>query len=180
MKKNYTNEIMKKLKETEEIINKRHSNDRKRELKALFDALVTNNFLFVPAMKAANLLGELKWFFDLVTHKGPWDIKNDESWKKTIGIYPIPIYGVKGKENETFIFLEKTVTREGLGNITYGYLGKAMNFPDILLYVGGGVAAHGQSFPEMVSNSLKDCKEVLKPPYYGDTKEDHECISRTS
>ena len=62
MKKNYTNEIMKKLKETEEIINKRHSNDRKRELIALFDALVTKNFLFVPAMKAANLLGELKWF----------------------------------------------------------------------------------------------------------------------
>ena len=69
----------------------------------------------------------------------------------------------------------KIVNREELGNITYGYLGKAMNFPDVIIYLGGGVAAQGKNLYDMIVNSAKNLKE-LKAPYYGDSKEDHECI----
>lgn len=142
------------------------------EFTSLLTCCQVRNFV---GIKLGNILGELAWFFKKVTHNGPWDIKRDVSWKKTIGIEPIPAYGVKGKPNEKFLFSGKKVDREELGNITYGYLGKAMKFPDTLLYLGGGVAAQGNSLCDMIINSAKNLQE-LKPSYYGDSKEDHECI----
>ena len=41
--------------------------------------------------------------------------------------------------------------------------------------MGGVVEAQGKSYPEMVINSAKNIGE-LKPPYYGNTKEDDEYI----
>jgi hypothetical protein len=46
-----------------------------------------------------------------------------------------------------------------------------MNFPDVIIYLGGGVAAQGKNLPEMILNSAKNLKE-LRAPYYGDSKED--------
>ena len=152
----------------EQIINKRHSIGKRTEFGSLLATLITQRFVLFPAIKASNVLIELGWFFTQVTHKGPWDLKVDESWKKTIGINPIPAYGANKKDK----------FREDLGNITYGYLGKAMNFPDIIIYLGGGVAAQGKSLVDMIKNSAKNL-ELLKPPYYGDTKEDHENIMET-
>ena len=173
--KNYTTQIMNKLKEMEQIINKRHSIEKRTEFGSLLATLITQRFVLFPAIKASNVLIELGWFFTQVTHRGPWDLKVDESWRKTIGIEPIPAYGVKGKPNEKFLFSGKAVNREELGNITYGYLGKAMNFPDVIIYLGGGVAAQGKNLKDMIINSAKNL-EVLKPPYYGDSKDDHEWV----
>ena len=50
-----------------------------------------------------------------------------------------------------------------------------MNFPDVIIYLGGGVAAQGKNLIEMIKNSAKNLND-LKPPYYGDSKEDHECV----
>ena len=50
-----------------------------------------------------------------------------------------------------------------------------MNFPDVIIYLGGGVAAQGKNLPEMILNSAKNLKE-LRAPYYGDSKEDHESV----
>ena len=172
--KDYTNKIMSKLNEMEQIINKRHSIEKKMEFASLIGTLISNSFIY-PAFLSSTAIVELGWFFKQVTHRGPWDLKVDESWRKTIGIEPIPAYGVKGKPNEKFIFSGKIVDREGLGNITYGYLGKAMNFPDVIIYLGGGVAAQGKNLIEMIKNSAKNLND-LKPPYYGDSKEDHECV----
>ena len=83
---------------------------------------------------------------------------------------------MKGKPNEKFLFSGKVVDREELGNITYGYLGKAKNFPDEILYLGGGVASQGKNLTEMILNSAKNLVELLNDPYYGDSKEDHESI----
>ena len=105
----------------------------------------------------------------------PRDLKIDNSWRQTIEIEPIPAYGVKGKPNEQFLFSGKIVDREVIGNITYGYLGKAMNFPNAIIYLGRGVATQRKSLPEMIVNSVKNLSE-LKAPYYGDSKEDHEHI----
>ena len=110
------------------------------------------------------------WFFNQVTHKGPWDLKVDESWKKTIGIEPMPVFGLPGA-NEYFFFQGNYINREELGNITYGYLEKVMNFPDVILYIGGGVTFKGKNFGEMLFNSILKNKD-FKYPKYGDSKED--------
>ena len=173
--KDYTTQIMAKLNDTEKIISGRQDKEKRVEMVSLLTSFASGNFSILAGVKAAHVIKELTWFFKQVTHKGPWDLKIDNSWRQTLGIQPIPAYGVKGKPNEKFKFSGKIVDREMLGNMTYGYLGKAMGFPDIILYLGGGVAAQGKSFPEMVINSAKNIGD-LKPPYYGDTKEDHECI----
>ena len=174
--KDYTSQIMSKLNGMERIINDRQSNEKRTEQCALLTTLLTRNFVIFPALKASNVLIELSWFFKQVTHNGPWDLKRDNSWRQTLGIEPIPAYGVKGKQNEKFKFSGKIVDREELGNITYGYLGKAMNFPDKLIYLGGGVAAQGKNLYEMVVNSAKNLSQLLNDPYFGDSKEDHENV----
>ena len=92
-----------------------------------------------------------------MNHKGKWDLKVDQSWENTIGIKPIPSFDVPGA-NQYFYFKDKFINREELGNITYGYLGKVMNFPDVILYIGGGVASKGKNFGEMLFNSILKIK----------------------
>lgn len=58
------------------------------------------------------------------------------------------------------------ISPEDMGNIMYGYIGRATGFGEVLLYWGGGVAAQGG-----MNNS-----EVNTPPYYGDAPEDHEMV----
>ena len=173
-KNDYTDIIMKKLKEMEDIINNRFNEDLKLEISALMTSIASENYTIYPITKTSNAIREIKWFFDQVTHKGPWDLKVDQSWENTIGIKPIPTFGVPGA-NQYFYFKDKFINREELGNITYGYLGKVMNFPDIILYIGGGVASKGKNFGEMILNSIFKIND-FKPPYYGDSKEDHEFI----
>ncbi len=146
-KNDYTDIIMKKLKEMEDIINNRFNEDLKLEISALMASIVSENISIYPITKISNAIKEIKWFFDQVTHKGPWDLKVDQSWENTIGIKPIPTFGVPGA-NQYFYFKDKFINREELGNITYGYLGKVMNFPDVILYIGGGVASKGKNFVE--------------------------------
>ncbi len=45
-----------------------------------------------------------------------------------------------------------------------------MNFPDVILYIGGVVASKGKNFGEMLFNSILKIKD-FKSPYYGDSKE---------
>ena len=42
-------------------------------------------------------------------------------------------------------------------------------------YIGGGAAAHGDNFLEMAKNMIFN-KKIYSPPYYGDSKEDHQNI----
>ena len=173
-KKDFTDIIMKKLRETEKEIYDRYSEEERAEFYALLCDLISNKFIIFPALKASNVIKEMIWFFNQVTHKGPWDLKVDESWKKTIGLEPMPVFGLPGA-NEYFFFKGNYINREELGNITYGYLGKAMNYPDVLLYIGGGMASQGKNLPEMILNSLLN-GIFLDGPYYGDSKEDHDFV----
>ena len=174
--KDYTSQIMSKLNGMENIINKRQTIEKRTEFASILVTLISRSFALFPLVQSSNVLIELGWFFQQVTHRGPWDLKVDNSWRQTIGIEPIPAYGVKGKPNEKFLFSGKVVDREELGNITYGYLGKAMNFPDTIIYLGGGVAAQGKNLKDMILNSAKNLVALLKDPYFGDSKEDHECV----
>ena len=175
-KKDYTDIIMEKLNEMEEIINERYSEDEKAEFYATIVGMMTDNELVVPAVKLTNIAKEVKWFFEQVTHRGPWDLKVDDSWKNTLGISPMPRFGIRGG-NEYFFFYGYYINREELGNITYGYLGKAMNFPDVVLYIAGGMASKGKKVHEMLLNSLIHIAD-FKPPNYGDSPEDHDFVEK--
>ena len=76
---------------------------------------------------------DLDWFKEQVGDDGPWNIKKyDEgvyTWEETIGS-SFPGY------DETMILYGHKVTVEDIGNITYGYLGKAAKLTDAILYVG--------------------------------------------
>ena len=64
------------------------------------------------------------------------------------------------------MFREHVIDAEDLGNIMYGYTGRATGFGDITLYWGGGVAKQG---------SLNNAA-VNTPPLYGDDENDHKNI----
>ncbi len=71
------------------------------------------------------------WFSKQVGDSGPWNIKKEDNgvytWETTIGT-SFPGYAT------TMILRGNYVTVESVGNITYGYLGKAADFTDFVLY----------------------------------------------
>ena len=99
-------------------------------------------------------IGNLFWFAQQVGINCPWDIKRENSWKEQFGDeITIPkYYGYIDKDDpgfipdQEFIYEDIVVTRESLGNITYGYLGSSMNIPPDFLYMAGGLV-------EIVSNN---------------------------
>lgn len=101
------------------------------------------------------------WFYQKVNHNCEWDIKRKQRWEEALPniLYP----GVSGR---LFLFRGELRTAEEMGNIMYGYIGRATGFGEVLLYWGGGVANQGG-----MNNS-----EVNTPPNYGDSEEDHRMI----
>lgn len=71
----------------------------------------------------------LWWFYKEVTHGGSWDIKVPEMWDKTIGTEP------PGSDTP-IVFRGQIMTRESLGNWTYGYIGAALGLPSEMLLAG--------------------------------------------
>ncbi len=124
---------MAKLNEIEKIISGRQGKEKRVEMVSLLTSFASGNFGILEGIRATHVIKELTWFFKQVTYMGPWDLKIDYSWRQTLGIEQIPANDVKGKPNEKFKFSGKIVDREMLGNMTYGYLGKTMGFPDIIL-----------------------------------------------
>ena len=74
---------------------------------------------------------DVDWFIEKVKNEGDWNIKRDaEVWQKTLNISENSYY-VDG-----FFLYGNYINKEDLGNITYGYLGKAAGFPDDILIIG--------------------------------------------
>ncbi len=74
-------------------------------------------------------------FYEMVNHKGPWDIKRPKSWKKTIGTeYP-------GAFSTVVMYEGHYYTPEILGNYIYGVLGKVCGFDLSFLLLGSMLAA---------------------------------------
>ena len=111
----------------------------------------------------------LSAFMVSVQDNAPWDVKSQKGWEDLVGneIYK-PQYG--NGNNEEFYFNGTLVDREQLGNITYGYLGTALNVPDELLYLGGGMAKQGviDSARKLLNGNNAD----FSPPRYGDDLDD--------
>lgn len=106
-------------------------------------------------------LASFLWFYQQVNHNAVWDIKLEQRWKEALP--DVPYLGNNGQ----FVFRGKVKDAEALGNIMYGYTGRATGFGEITLYWGGGVAAQGSVSSE----------EVTNPPDYGDSKNDHNNIA---
>lgn len=97
-----------------------------------------NEYLLYPYGGAANAVfegafGKYIWFYNQVNHNAPMDYKRETRRP-----------GWALDKNE-FYFRGKMITFEEYGNINYGYVGKALEIPDWVLYAGGGFAAvtHG-------------------------------------
>ena len=82
------------------------------------------------------------WFIKQVKNQGPWNVKrNAEIWSKTLGIS-------QNTYNKTVFFYGRPVVIDDIGNITYGYLGKAAGFSSTALKSGSflyHIANHGLS-----------------------------------
>ena len=113
-------------------------------------------------------IGSFLWFFKQVNHNAEWDIKREARWKEALP--DIPYLGLSNKndnERGRFLFRGEVRTAEDMGNILYGYAGRAMGFSDVTLYWGGGVAALG---------SLTDPRLTDPNENYGDSDNDHNMI----
>lgn len=121
-----------------------------------------------PSIKEwkAGQLASFLWFYKQVNHKAVWDIKRDYRWKQALPNVPW-LKNDDGKF-EKFSFRDMKMTAEDLGNIMYGYTGRATGFGKITLFWGGGVANLG---------SISD-ERVTQPPYYGDDANDHDNIDK--
>ena len=70
------------------------------------------------------------WFINQVKNDGDWNVKRDSKvWSQTLGL-PIISY------NTTMIFYGRLVVIDDIGNITYGYLGRAAGITDDALKAG--------------------------------------------
>ena len=75
----------------------------------------------------ANHYLDVDWFIKKVKNAGEWNVKRDTGvWAKTFGIS-------ENSYNTTMIFYGRPVVIDDIGNITYGYLGKAAGFSATVL-----------------------------------------------
>lgn len=74
-------------------------------------------------------------WYNKVNHKGDWDIKVRESWDRTFGgSYP-------GAYDTNVVLYGALSTPEEMGNMFYGYTGKVIGLPDLVLISGSVYAA---------------------------------------
>ena len=106
------------------------------------------------------MVDELNWFAHMVAPEADWDFKDPDSWSKVFGDQSF--YGTQFE----FIYDNELITPEILGNMTYGYWGKALGASDELLYFAGGV----------VNAKLKVW--YLLKPYYGEDEKDHNAVKK--
>ena len=82
----------------------------------------------------------LIWFYNQVNHGGLWDVKEEDSWNKTIAQGTYPGWGIQ------FFYDYRIMNPEQLGNYTYGYIGAALDISLQTLQLGSWYA-DGFSMP---------------------------------
>lgn len=107
----------------------------------------------------------LSWFYGMVTHKAPWDIKLENRWKERLNVSWLG-KDTNGNFNQ-FALFGQLITAEDLGNIHYGYVGSALNYGPTTIFYGGEAAAVGKWKTMQIG-----------PPFYGDDPNDHAMIQK--
>ena len=117
------------------------------------------------------------WFAEQVTLKGPWDVKQPDSWKLQFGEAKMPT------ANEQVLFMGETVDAADIGNFTYGFFGASMGIAPKLLYIMGGVTdklfADAQA-PISMKRLNAALNNAMNDPngWYGDKEEDYKWVKK--
>lgn len=134
------------------------------------DHSVNSNSQSIPTMfEILKDMDSYLWFVGQVTHHAKWDLKDDNAWANMFPDLPAT--------NESFFYRGELISREDLGNITYGYLGTAMGCSPEMLFIGGGIAKNMTTFS--ISGLTEALNKVLDDTsLYGDDKNDHDKIQK--
>ena len=117
------------------------------------------------------------WFAEQVTLKGPWDVKQPDSWKLQFGEAKMPT------ANEQVLFMGEPVDAADIGNFTYGFFGASMGIAPKLLYIMGGVTdklfADAQA-PISMKRLNAALNNAMNDPngWYGDKEEDYKWVNK--
>ena len=118
-------------------------------------------------------LENIAWFIGQVNEYCPWDIKKENSWKMQFG-------NVRhlSDMSDPIAYNGQVVRAENLGNLTYGYWGRAMGWPAEILYLGGGVVNQLGSAWKLTKALVTDERDIwawlnsllniIKPSVYSD------------
>lgn len=96
-----------------------------------------------------NHKGDLEWFRATVGDQGKWNIKRDAAtWEAAIKTtFP----------GDAKMYLGGyLVTRDDVGNITYGYLGRAADIPNFMLMIGSAGNHFGNHYLSKLGNEFYD------------------------
>lgn len=107
-------------------------------------------------------LGAFLWFYERECDNAVWDIKNNPQWSNALP--DVPYLGL----TEEFVFRGSKYSAEDIGNILYGYNGRALGLGKITLFWGGGAAKRGSVNHETLTIA----------PLYGDDENDHDNIEK--
>ena len=96
--------------------------------------------------KNKGFIESAKQFYNKVRNKGEWDLKQ------------LPEY------QGTFQFNEFVIQAQDIGNINFGYTGKALGLPDSVLLIGAGVAqilAGTSNFSFIMASNGDDLRDQI-------------------
>ncbi len=112
----------------------------------------------------------LQWFHNQVNHNAPWDLKRTGRWNEQLP--ELKDFNIRDSNGNftKFVLNGDVIAAEDLGNITYGYWGRAIGFGETLIYAGGGYAA--------VGNNADDPRIYDQKQFYGDAENDHIMIEK--
>ena len=108
-------------------------------VKALYDH--SAGMVLNPISGTTNDYGNLIWFATQVGIGCPWDVKRVDPWQTQFGDLRMPTFwgdNAHPELDEIILYRGVEMTRETLGNVTYGYLGSAMNISETMLFMAGG------------------------------------------
>ncbi len=94
-----------------------------------FEYLVNYPYVGADMALGTGIFDRYEWFYNQVNHNAPMDYKREERR---------PWWALG---NTSFYFRGRIISFEEYGNINYGYVGKALEIPDWIIYAGGGFAA---------------------------------------
>lgn len=110
------------------------------------ETLRTNAETVKTTTKTEGIIKSSVQFYHKVRNKGDWDLKQ------------------KAEYQGTFQFNDKTVQAQDIGNINFGYAGKALGLPDGILLAGAGCAqilAGTSTFSFLVVSNGDDLRDQM-------------------
>jgi hypothetical protein len=139
---------------TRALIHAEGKRDRRDETRTVWGVLSGDNL--------TNLIQRYGWFYHQMNHEMAWDIKEEDSWNKTIAPDTYP-----GRFDTPIVFNGMIITPEDLGNYTYGYIGAALGIPLGILHVGSWYA-DGWSMPSDVEAWANETRDwtIITEGYY--------------